>query len=120
MWMNQSEIEHVYSCRVGTPQYVVTACEFLYAFMNLINDISDGWAYWGYGTRCSNDLQNALAKVPFPYGDRPQADELRAARKKVCTFLRRCRQTKDNELVQEFLRAWDRKGAKKCQDSPPM
>ena len=74
---------------------------FLQAFVELINSISDGWAHWSHGTKCSGDLQDLL-QAP----DTATAEKIAAAKKKVLAFLKRCKQTKDNPTVIAFVERW--------------
>ena len=97
-WMNGCDVE---CCRPQT-QVLSRGAEFLRAFMRLIDSISDGWPYWSYGTKCSNDLQQLLQTPPIAQRDVTEA-QVKAAQRKVLLFLRRCRQTKDKPEVLEFL-----------------
>ena len=100
MWMNGCEIEN---CRPDT-QVLRDGAAFLRSFMNLIDSISDGWPYWSYGTKCSEDLQE-LVQTPRCAQAAVTRKQVKAAEDKIITFLSRCKQTKDNPRVQLFISA---------------
>jgi hypothetical protein len=112
MWMNGSEVEDA-ADRLDpegpyyVPEQMRGAVLFLAAFMRLIDSISDGWAYWSYGTKCSDDLQAIVALTGRPISRTgPGAVttvSIHQACQKVRIFLRRCKQTKCNPAVIEFL-----------------
>lgn len=102
-WMNGCEIEN---CRPDT-QVLRNGASFLRAFMNLINSISDGWPYWSYGTKCSDDLQE-LVQTPRCAQTTVTRRQVKAAMAKVITFLSTCKQTKDGHSVQAFIADWER------------
>jgi len=106
MWMNEMDIEEAAQVgrKLGGPAQKASA--FLMAFCNLINDISDGWAHWSYGTKCSNDLQKLVNPLPYQYGDSSHLTtvEVDTACRKVIVFLKRCKQTKDKPEVLDFLK----------------
>ncbi len=91
----------------NAPQRLVKAACFLQGFRDLIDEISDGWAYWSHGTKCSNDLQWIVNAAQWPAHQyqstaASQADIDKAVRN-IVTFLRRCKQTKDLRVVQDWL-----------------
>jgi hypothetical protein len=98
MWMNRYEIEE---CDPDT-QVLRNGAAFLRSFMNLIDSISDGWPYWSYGTKCSTDLQE-LVQTPRCSQQTVTLWQVKKARDKIITFLSRCKQTKDNPRVQQFI-----------------
>lgn len=100
-WMNGCDVEN---CSPQT-QVLSRGAEFLRSFMHLIDSISDGWAYWSYGTKCSSDLQSLVQTPPIVQRGVTEA-QVKAAQRKVLLFLRRCRQTKDKPEVVEFLAKW--------------
>ena len=111
MWMNQHEVEYALNrCQnaPNLPAHVLKAARFLNDFCHLINDISDGWAYWSYGTKCSDSLQELVNEAQWPINQYPSTastnTECVKACNKVKNFLKRCKQTKDNPTVQDFLR----------------
>lgn len=100
-WMNSSDVDAaVERCR--SVSHLRMGALFLRDFMDLIDDISDGWAYWSYGTHCSNDLQELMRRAPCAQRDTTRA-QVHAAMDKVATFLRRCKQTRDLPAVHLFL-----------------
>ena len=109
MWMNAMDIDDAVS-RITRPTHLREAALFLQAFKELINDISDGWPYWSYGTKCSSDLQKIVSDAQWPVnqiGDGCSTPaEVRKACLKVSTFLRRCQQTRDNHEVLRFIETW--------------
>jgi hypothetical protein len=115
MWMNEADIE--YAAQKLKAEEFLPAVRVLNAFCELINRISDGWAYWSYGTKCSDDLQNIVhwaaieRRRELGMADRDKkkaytAEDAAKAMKKIGRFLRRCKQTKDNPEVQAWLRVW--------------
>lgn len=108
MWMNESEIEIALSRCQSAPAHVKKAAQFLSDFCDLINSISDGWPHWSYGTKCAEDLQDIIDKAQHPINQYPSTvvhwSVCQKACNKVKTFLKRCRQTKDNPRVQLFLK----------------
>ena len=116
MWMNEAEIDNAKQ-RIVEDQcapHLVEAVQFLSNFRGLINEISDGWAYWSYGTTCSGDLQDLVNLAYFP-ARRVEVSEgaVQVACEKVRRFLRKCDQTKNNPKVQAFL------NPAPAQSSPP-
>ena len=109
MWMNSVEID-IAAQRIREPLDLQEAARFLQAFRDLIDEISDGWAHWHYGTRCSQDLQALVGQAQWPANRLHDTPELVADARKSCrkvlVFLARCRQTRDNPRVQEFLKTW--------------
>ena len=106
MWMNESDIECA-AHRIINPPVLVIGATFLKDFCELINSISDGWPYWSYGTKCSNDLQTIIDQGQWPINQRGHYPNVKPAIKKVLTFLKRCKQTKDNVMVIEFVNQWE-------------
>lgn len=110
MWMNSMDIdEAAYRCS-DNPVYA-DAARFLQSFRDLIASISDGWAYWSYGTKCSNDLQTIVEDGKWPARRKPNAvvkPEIANAKKKILGFLSRCQQTKGRPEVQAFLAKYGR------------
>ena len=106
MWMNRTDIADAVDS-IREPGYLASAARFLQSFQMLIDDISDGWPYWAYGTRCSDRLQDivrqARAQANRIMGNCVSRADTAAACRKVCTFLKRCRQTKDKPEVRAFL-----------------
>lgn len=100
MWMNEAEIDYCNN-RLET-KVLKDAASFLRSFKNLINEISDGWAYWSYGTKCSNDLQTLLQTPPISQNDITRK-QVQDAKKKILNFLGRCEQTKNNPIVCDFI-----------------
>ncbi len=80
------------------------AAVFLRDFRDLVDSISDGWAYWSHGRACSEDLQRIVAAAGFPNGDRWPAKAVADAKRKIVVFLKTCKQTKDNKEVVEWIR----------------
>lgn len=105
MWMNEYEIQDAVQ-RISSPPSFVEGAYFLSRFCDLINSISDGWPYWSYGTKCSDDLQNLIGQVRHP-NNPVDTRKVKPAIKKVLTFLKRCKQTKDTEAVIEFVYQWE-------------
>jgi hypothetical protein len=100
MWMNEAEIDY---CHQNLETKVLKdGAMFLRSFKNLINQISDGWAYWSYGTKCSDDLQTLIQTPPICQADITQK-QVQDAKKKILRFLGRCKQTKDNPIVCDFI-----------------
>ncbi len=101
MPMNQWDVD---DCKPST-NILCRAASCLLDYKNLIQDISDGWAYWHYGVKCSYGLQKLLSTPPCAQKQvtKKQVD---AAIRKVVLFLTRCRYTKDNPRVHEFLKVW--------------
>lgn len=97
-WLNEHEID---ALRVTHPP-LISGATFLRAFKDLINAISDGWAYWSYGTKCSADL-GALLSLRGQAAEATTVAEVKKAKARVTGFLRRCPQTKHNPQVIEFL-----------------
>ena len=105
--MNEMDVDDVLGRFFNGPNHIRGATQFLCGFKNLINSISDGWAYWSYGTKCSGDLQKIVEKCKWPVNWLQCSvthAEVRAAEAKVCRFLKWCRQTKSKPEVLEFLR----------------
>lgn len=107
MYMNQCEIEDAVARieRNQNPVELVKAALFLQAFCDLINAISDGWPYWSYGTKCSQNLQEIVRDGQYP-ASQVIIEDITPATKKVLTFLKRCKQTKDNPDVIAFVKSW--------------
>lgn len=101
VWLNSCDIDEL---RVTHPP-LVDGVAFLRGFKDLINEISDGWSYWSYGTKCSDDLQELVARRGVA-AEAVTWDEVKKAKAKVVRFLRRCKQTKDRTGVLEFLSTW--------------
>jgi len=101
MWMNSSDIDN---CQPRTT-VLAEGAKFLRAFRNLIDEISDGWHSWMYGTKCSDNLQ-ALLQTAWCDQQAVTMAQVRAAELKVLKFLKRCRQTRDKPRVQAFLLTW--------------
>lgn len=95
------EVDEAASLLRHKPVYGPAAI-FLQDFKDLINDISDGWHSWSYGTKCAQDLEKIVQEgvhVLRPWGayrdtqaTATEADVKKAA-KKIQTFLKRCKQT---------------------------
>ena len=103
--MNQWEIEDACNhCRGHVT--LGPASEYLLAFCELINNISDGWAYWSYGTKCSEDLQKIVNEGKWSASQMPgpKLKDVQDACRKIQTFLKRCDQTKNKTEVLEFLK----------------
>jgi len=96
--MNEFEID---TCNPNTT-VLKNAAMFLRDFKNLINEISDGWAYWKYGTKCSKDLQTIVKTAPI---DQKNIDNaaVKKAQNKIIRFLSTCSQTKENQIVKDFI-----------------
>jgi len=109
MWLNDSDIDYIVTTIPQDHQYYKYA-KFLNAFKDLINSISDGWPYWSYGTRCSEDLQKLVWTFQWPvnqlHGGTIEKAKLDAAVGKVRRFLQRSKQTKDSAEVKAFLKDW--------------
>lgn len=95
--MNSSEVEEAVVQFRDNP-VLAPAARYLDAFRELIDDNSDGWAYWSYGTKCANDLCKILydARGQF-YGSTryyvpPTAEQVKKAVQKIRTFVLRCKQ----------------------------
>ena len=101
MWMNGCEIEN---CSPDTP-VLRDGAAFLRSFKNLIDEISDGWPYWSYGTKCSAALQE-LVQTPRCAQEDVTRKMVGAAKDKVIAFLSTCKQTKNKPEVQAFLAWW--------------
>ena len=101
MWMNEHEIRYA-TQRITNPPIMIKAARFLNEFCELINSISDGWAYWSYGTKCSNDLQEIVHDGQYV----ARCESVKPAIKKVLSFLSRYKQTKDKEMVIDFVQRW--------------
>ena len=101
-WMNGCEIAN---CHPDT-QVLRDGAAFLRSFMNLIDSISDGWPYWSYGTKCSEDLQE-LVQTPRCAQQTVEAWQVCRARDKVIAFLSTCKQTKDKLEVKAFIAYWN-------------
>jgi hypothetical protein len=111
MWMDECDIVCAQT-RIQGPPSLVRAAQCLVEFCELINSISDGWAYWGYGTKCSADLQAIVSEAQWPINQLPGVTDwrkIKPAIKKIVTFLSRCEQTKENEYVIEFVNKWKEK-----------
>lgn len=93
--MNEYEITS-YQPRTTATEHGI---HVLRAFVELINNISDGWAHWPYGTQCSRDLQDLLQERK----DVATVDQIRRAVAKILRFLERSKRTKQHPKVQEFL-----------------
>lgn len=105
MRMNAYEVDLAVGQAEGTKvPALIDAAVFLAAFKELINSISDGWAYWRRGTECSADLEELLYKGIRRIGPPPEVQEVAEAKKRVITFLRRCSQTKGKPEVLAFLK----------------
>ena len=104
--MNQGEIEYA-PILIGDHAVLKPAALYLKSFMELINEISDGWAYWSYGTRCSADLQSIVHLGTIPCnryaGTCVTQREVTKACKKIQAFLKRCNQTQNNATVKQWL-----------------
>jgi hypothetical protein len=106
MWMNRFEVEHAAACiRESAAR---RAAVFLADYTRLVDEISDGWAYWRYGTRCADRLGAIVSGCVRGGGADDEAVE--DACNRIIRFLRRCRQTKDNPDVQ----AWVREHVARC------
>lgn len=106
MIMNSCEIDCAVQRLQGVDIYHDAAL-FLARFRDLIDSISDGWAYWGYGTKCSEPLQQIISDGQWPARRQPREATIRAVAEytaKIKTFLRRCKQTRDRPEVIEFLK----------------
>lgn len=105
MILNSVEIDAAVRSTDDTEIYHAAAL-YLRRFRDLIDSISDGWHSWGYGTRCSEPLQQ-LVQEGMWLGRRRAAAETkpayRAAQRKIITFLKRCQQTKDRPEVKAFI-----------------
>ena len=55
MFMNQWDVEEARDY-FAKDKVLAPATQYLYDFMQLINDISDGWAHWSHGRRCADAL----------------------------------------------------------------
>lgn len=99
--MNESDIDYA----KPETNVLCRAASCLRDFKDLINAISDGWAYWSYGTKCSNALQEL---VQTPRCAQPSVTEAQvtAAIRKIAVFLRRCEQTKNEAEVLRYLEVW--------------
>ena len=106
IWMNQAEIEYAPTL-IGNHPTLQPAATYLLSFLHLINEISDGWPYWTYGTKCSHDLQTIVHNGTIPCNQYDHAcvkpAEVSKACKKIQTFLKRCDQTKNNPTVLQWL-----------------
>lgn len=106
MWMNEHEVNTA-ARRITEDEcapHLVEAAKFLEGFCDLINSISDGWAYWSYGTRCSDDLQTLVNDAQWPAKrETVTPAAVKAACEKVRRFLRQCSQTQGKPEVVTFL-----------------
>ena len=97
MWMNTSEIEEAVRY-LQNDQVLGPGARFLQTYQERIDSMSDGWAYWGYGTKRAEPLMNLIGPWGHPWGQkpatRPTQFEIWAACKKINTFIARCRQLK--------------------------
>lgn len=63
MWMNEHEIdEALYIVKEYAPEFLPYA-KFLSDWRDIVNQNSDGWAYWSAGTRPAKDLQDGIEKL---------------------------------------------------------
>jgi hypothetical protein len=108
MYLNSPEIDECQMACAGHPT-LAKAANFLARYRDLIDSISDGWPYWGYGTKCADDLQKIVSHGRWPVNQFEStcvtAAEVEKACRKVRTFLKRCRQTKDKPEVLDFLQS---------------
>lgn len=103
IWLNQYDIEELQG-RLAGHNPLGNAANFLFHYMELINSISDGWAYWSYGTKCSGDLQTIVGNGKLPANQcEVSSKDVDKAIRKVVSFLQRCRQTKENPTVLQFI-----------------
>ena len=107
--MNQADCESAPQ-QMGDNPTLLHAANFLAAFCQLINEISDGWTYWSYGRKCSEPLQKIVCegkRTANQYQDAcASRKEVDQAIKKIMIFLKRCKQTKVNPAVLAFLEKW--------------
>ncbi|WP_327210954.1 hypothetical protein [Rhizobium leguminosarum] len=60
MWMNEGEIEQMLEfTRYEAPEFAPYA-RYLSDWMDVVNDNSDGWAYWKAGSGAAGKLMDAL------------------------------------------------------------
>ena len=96
-WMNGYEVEEAVVQFQNNP-VLAPAARYLNDFRELIDNNSDGWAYWSYGTKCANDLCNILAAARLQYYRNsrdyvpPTAEQVKKAVQKIRTFVLRCKQ----------------------------
>ena len=96
-WMNGYEVEEAVVQFQDNP-VLAPAARYLSDFRELINDNSDGWTNWSYGTRCANDLCDILsaARLNIFQNSRdyvpPTTEQVKKAVQKIRTFVLRCRQ----------------------------
>lgn len=107
MWMNHCEITEARErCRAVIVYH--DAAQYLGRFRDLIDSISDGWAHWGYGTKCADDLMQLVNDGQWPARRLPTteaASKFKLAKMKIRRFLSTCSQTKDKTEVRAFLEA---------------
>lgn len=73
MWMNEMEVEDAVQLLADNP-VMGAAAKYLHRYMELVNENSDGWAYWRFGTKCADDLSqivNDAAKVARGWNREP-------------------------------------------------
>jgi hypothetical protein len=100
-WLNESEIDEAMQMFAEDP-LLGPAVRYLDEYRQLVDDNSDGWCYWGYGTKCADDLCNLIetarnSKVrAFVWSDPPSKPpteaEIEKACRKIRTFMLRCKQ----------------------------
>ena len=100
--MNEMEVDAAVT-QIREPERLRNAAIYLRSFKDLINQISDGWAYWCYGTKCSKPLQDIVGQARWPINSAATQKDIDAAKRKIRTFLRRCSQTRDNPVVRAWL-----------------
>lgn len=85
-WINEYEIDDAAGLLRNEP-VTGPAAKFLYDYKEAINESSDGWPYWRYGTKCADDLSaivyDALMKAQYGVQkpEPTQADVDKAIRK---------------------------------------
>jgi hypothetical protein len=68
MWMNQAEIEMMAANRHACPN-VKKGVKLLYAFMQAVNDQSDGWPYWNVASKSAAKLMELLSTAGNSWHD---------------------------------------------------
>jgi hypothetical protein len=99
MWMNRWEIEEMVRKYKHDP-VLGPATKYLDDYRELIDNVSDGWPYWSYGTKCAHTLMELIHKADEqqyhhlrdPDYKAPTYKDVQKACKKIETFVRNERQ----------------------------
>jgi len=91
-WLNRWDIDEIVHDMRSEP-ILLSGAQFLMTYRDLVDQHSDGWSSWGYGTRCAGDLSQLLQDghtqrfTSSPVSTVTKAQILKAC-KKIVTFMK--------------------------------